>query len=327
MNEPITLKQQTIVGMELELDEEGEQIERPGPHLLITGGVHGDEYEPMVAIRRLRELFDPAELKGRVTLVPVVNEPAFLRRSRTAEDGLDLARVCPGNPDGSVTEKIAASLSELIRSADYYIDLHTGGVRYNILSLVGYGLHEDENILNQQREMARAFNMPVVWGTSGRFEGRSLSVARDAGIPAIYTEFSGGAKCVEGGVQMYVDGCLNVARYLGMIERTIPDSRMEYLVEDNRDESGHLQVQMPAPTDGFFEPRVRLGDTVERNQIVGKVFDPLGKIGTNVAAPFDGTILMLQTFPAATKGESLGAILPISEPGELFFEREEEEGE
>ncbi|MCH8241205.1 MAG: succinylglutamate desuccinylase/aspartoacylase family protein [Planctomycetes bacterium] len=24
-----------------------------GPHLLITGGVHGDEFEPMAAIRRL----------------------------------------------------------------------------------------------------------------------------------------------------------------------------------------------------------------------------------------------------------------------------------
>ena len=42
----------------------------------------------------------------------------------------------------------------------------------------------------------------------------------------------------------------------------------------------------------------------------------------NVAAPHDGTVLMLQTYPAATKGESLGAILPINGPGEVFYERE-----
>ncbi len=321
MNQPITLQTHTIVGTET--DAEGETVERPGPHLLITGGVHGDEYEPMVAIRRLMEEFDPATLKGRVTLVPLVNEAAFARRSRTAEDGLDLARVCPGNPEGSETERIAVALSELIRSADFYIDLHTGGVRYEILSLVGYGLHEDETVLNHQREMARAFNMPIIWGTSARHEGRSLSVARDAGIPAIYTEFTGGAKCSEGGVQMLRDGCLNVARYLGMLERTIPDSLVEYIVEDDRDDSGHLQTQMPAPADGFFEARVRLGDFVERNQIIGKVFDPLGQRGINVAAPHDGMVLMLQTFPAATAGESLGAILPISGPGEVFFQHEE----
>lgn len=323
MNQPITLKHHTIQG--IEINDEGEQVDRPGPHLLITGGVHGDEYEPMAAIRRLREAFDPAELKGRVTLVPVVNEPAFHRRSRTAEDGLDLARVCPGNPEGSVTEQIAAALSELIREADYYIDLHTGGIQYEIMSLAGYGLHQDETILNKQREMARAFNLPTIWGTSDRLEGRSLSVARDAGVPAIYAEFTGGAKCAQGGVQLYADGCLNVARYLGMIERTISDSRIEYVVEDDRDNAGHLQIQMPAMVDGFFERRVKLGDVVGRNQILGKIFDPLGGRGINVAAPHDGIVLMLQSYPAAKKGESLGAILPITEPGEVFFEREEYE--
>ncbi len=323
MNEPISLKTISIVGTEV--NDEGETVETPGPHLLITGGVHGDEYEPMAAIRRLKESLVPSDLRGRVTLVPMVNEAAFARRSRTADDGLDLARVCPGNPEGSITEQTAAALSKLIRTADFYIDLHTGGLQYEIMSLVGYSLHEDEKVLNQQREMARAFNMPVIWGTNPRMEGRSLSVARDAKIPAIYTEFSGGARCAEGGVQMLHDGCLNVARYLGMTERTIPDNRIEYIVEDDRDESGHLQVQMPAPADGFLETRVRLGDVVEKNQIIGKVFDPLGERGINVAAPHDGTVLMLQTYPAARKGETLGAILPISGPGEVFFEREEED--
>src|SRR5688500_311573 len=113
----------------------------PGPHLLITGGVHGDELEPMAAIRRLMREIRPDELSGHVTLVPVVNEPAFRRGHRTAEDGLDLARTCPGKADGSVTERIAFALSELIRTANYYIDLHTGGTRLTVLPLTGYTLH------------------------------------------------------------------------------------------------------------------------------------------------------------------------------------------
>ncbi len=51
----------------------------PSPHLLITGGVHGDEFEPVAAIRRLATLLssgDPSvqSFRGRLTLVPVVNE-------------------------------------------------------------------------------------------------------------------------------------------------------------------------------------------------------------------------------------------------------------
>ncbi len=40
--------------------------------------------------------------------------------------------------------------------------------------------------------MALAFNLPLVWGTDYRPNGRTLSVARDAKIPAIYLEFGGG---------------------------------------------------------------------------------------------------------------------------------------
>ena len=117
-----------------------------GPHLLITGGVHGDEFEPMAAIRRLINSPSPTLQRGKLTLVPVVNEPAFLRGQRTGEDGLDLARVCPGNPRGSVTEQIAHQLTGLIQQADYYIDLHTGGTTLQVLPLAGYVMHPDTEI-------------------------------------------------------------------------------------------------------------------------------------------------------------------------------------
>jgi len=138
-----------------------EIVGHPGPHLLITGGVHGDEFEPMAAVRQLARILArelrPEKLRGKATLVPVVNEPAFRLGQRCAEDGLDLARTCPGRGDGSVTERIAFELSGLIRSADLYIDLHTGGTRLTVLPLTGYVMHPDSTVLEQQRRMARAF--------------------------------------------------------------------------------------------------------------------------------------------------------------------------
>ena len=56
-----------------------------GRHLLITGGVHGDEFEPMATVRRLIKDISPEALRGKLTLVPVVNEAAFQRQHRWAE--------------------------------------------------------------------------------------------------------------------------------------------------------------------------------------------------------------------------------------------------
>jgi predicted deacylase len=295
--EPMRLQRQEVAGS------------RPGPHLLITGGVHGDEFEPMAALRRLGRQLDPARLRGRVTLVPVVNEAAFRLGQRCAGDGLDLARTCPGRPDGSVTERTAWALAELIRTADCYLDLHTGGTRLRLLPLVGYVLHPDPQILDRQRALARAFNLPLVWGTDHRLQGRSLSVARDAGVPALYAEYHGSAVCDPAGVEAYVDGCLNVLAHLGMIERTRPPSRVALVVEDDRPGSGHLQVCHPSPQSGFFEPAVALGQRVQAGDPIGTVTDVLGTNVCTVPAEQTGLVLMLRTFASVAEGDSLAVIL------------------
>lgn len=283
-----------------------------GPRLLVTGGVHGDEFEPVLAIRRLIRLFtgDDPLVRGTVTFVPVVNEAAFFRGHRcAAEDGLDLARTCPGRPDGSPTERVASALAELIRASDHYIDLHTGGTELCVLPLTGYSLVSDPVVLEKQRRMARAFNLPVVWGTSANLEGRSLSVARDAGVPAIYAEYLGSATRSREGVEAYFEGVLNVMADLGMIHRSLPASRIEEVVEDPRPGSGHMQVCHPAPMEGCFEPALSLGDPVEKGQPVGHVLDLVGEVSLPVPAEESGRIIVLRTFPRVRKGDSVAVIL------------------
>ena len=243
-----------------------------GLHLLITGGVHGDEHEGIVACRQLLEKIDPVELSGTVTLIPVVNESAHALDARCGEDGLDLARTCPGRSDGSITERVAHQLAAEIERADLYIDLHSGGKTMQLDPLTGYMLVKDENVLSKQRRMARAFGLPVIWGTCGDLDGRSLSVARDAGVAAIYTEYLGGGLCSEEGVAAYFKGCLHVMSEFGMLpDRGKTDFVPELEIEDDRSESGHLQICHPSPSDGWFHSNVRLGQTVEKGSLFGKV--------------------------------------------------------
>jgi len=241
----------------------------------------------------------------------VVNEAAYWRGHRTAEDGLDLARTCPGRPDGSVTERTACAVSDMIRQADYLIDLHSGGVVMRFFPTAGYTLHPDTGILDVQRRMAKAFNMPLVWGTTSRLDGRTLSVARDAGIPAIYAEWMGGGVCDPAGVEGYVEGCLNVMGELGMLDRPHPVSRIEHIIEDDRDQSGHIQANYPAPFSGFFESYVDLMAPVNPGDVLGVVTDHIGERRAESVSTQTGLVLCLRVFSRVFEGESLGAVLEI----------------
>jgi predicted deacylase len=283
---------------------------RDGPSVLITGGIHGDEFEPIAAIRALARVLGRLDPRGRVALIPVVNEDAFRRGRRTAEDGLDLARTCPGRADGSITERVAHALSATIAAADAYVDLHTGGARLKVYPLSGYMLHPDPGVLDRQRRMARVFGLPVVWGTDPGLDGRSLSSARDARVPAIYAEYLGGGGCDPRGVAAYLRGCLNVLVDLGMIDGELalsPDDPL--VVEDARPHSGHMQIQHPAPCGGLFEAVARLGQRVQEGEILGTVADLPGPDVVPVVADRAGIVLVLRAFARVAQGESLAVVL------------------
>ena len=291
---------------------------RPGPHLLITAGVHGDEYEPVLTVLRLiREQLKGKISSGTLTLVPVVNQSAFSRATRTGEDGLDLARTCPGRPDGTLTERVAAEISTLIRQADYFVDLHTGGNAYHLAPFAGYMLHPSEAVLSQQRMMAQAFNLPIVWGTTPHLEGRTLSVARDAQVPAIYVEYEGGSTPQR--TEKLRAGCWNVMTRLEMIKDTLPDYEVMYTVEDYREDSGHLQSMHPSPTDGIFEASVSLCEAVTQGQSVGKVYSMLGEPLSTITASEAGVVLLLRAVPSVKQGDALGGVLPITQPGKIIL--------
>jgi hypothetical protein len=284
-----------------------------GPSVLITAGVHGDEHEPIIAANNLISTLSPQLKRGKLTIVPIVNTTAVANGSRYGSDGLDLARVCPGNNQGSVTEVDAAKISELIMHSDYLIDMHTGGKLFDIYPLAGYMLHPDQNVLEQQRAMARAFGLPIIWGTDHAPNGRTLSVARDHNIPAIYVEYGGGIAARDEIVHAYTIGCVGVLKKLAMIDTVQEIYRApEHIVEDPTPQQGHLQAKMPSPAEGIFVPAVKLGQMI----IAGDHWGVIHHLGTanqtNIFADISGMVLFLRVDARVNVGESLGGILPIN---------------
>lgn len=284
-----------------------------GPRVLLTAGVHGDEYEPILTAMELISSMPGFLVNGSVTIVPYSNESAYNQGSRFGEDGLDLARTCPGKSEGTVTERAASEISILIGKSDYFIDMHTGGLSYDIYPLTGYMLHPSPDVLKKQQEMAFAFNLPLVWGTDYRPEGRTLSVARDANVPAIYVEYGGGTGIRNEVIQEYKDGVMNVLGYLNMLKgpTTIQVGCDKYWIEDYRQDSGYLQGKMPSPVDGIFVAEVKIGDMIKIGELIGKVLESLSGKQVDLFADIDGLVFLLRTMVKVKQGDALGGILPI----------------
>ncbi len=286
-----------------------------GPAVLISAGVHGDEYEPMAAADRLAAILPAMLMRGQVTVVTVANPDAYANGTRQGSDGLDLARICPGSHNGSVSEAYAARISTMVEQADYYVDMHTGGLAYEIHPLAGYMLHPDENVLDVQRQMARCFDMPLIWGTDYRPQGRTLSVARDANVPAIYLEFGGGTGFRQQVVDAYVAGVINLLRFLGMMDGEVIRFPEPYWLEDHRVDSGYLQGKMPSAAGGILMSEVALGEMVSAGQCFGRLFDPVSGSCHPVYAELAGIVFLKRAIVKVKAGDALGGILPITQRG------------
>ncbi len=102
----------------------------PGPTLFVTAALHGDEINGSGAVRELLQDSGLILEKGTLILVPVLNILAFERHSRYMPDRRDLNRCFPGSSEGSLASRMANRIfNEIVRLADFGIDLHTPAVR------------------------------------------------------------------------------------------------------------------------------------------------------------------------------------------------------
>lgn len=308
---------------------------RDGPRLLITAGIHGDEYLPMLAVKELIDRLDSdtelrESLRGNLTLIPIANQSAYQRGHRCGADNIDLARVFPGTLNGKPTEQVAYVLSDRIRQSDFFVDLHTGGTELCVFPLAGYTLHEDRSILEQQRQLAVTFGLPFVWGTSAELQGRSLSLARDCGVPAIYVEYLGAyrelAEALSGAAQSrrpdhpLVAGCLNIMRHLGMLSEIADPLAAESssaaceVVEDARPGAGHMQVAHPAPATGFLVPAVELGQSIAQGELLAEIVNATSRLRHPVLSQQSGRVVVIRDYPRINQGDAVAVVAESFSP-------------
>jgi len=278
--------------------------EQDGPTLSVVAGVHGDEYEGVEAIPQVFGQVEPDELRGTLLIVPVCNMPAYEAGTRSSPvDGLNLARVLPGKVNGSITRQIGYWIVEkVMMAADLFIDLHSGGVAYNIPTSVYYCRIETEQG-RRTFEAAQAFGAPVIIGLDASIgsSGTSFRTGWDRGIPSIFTEGPGGGRTRPDDVQCYAQGVLNVLMYLDMIPGTPqPQPATHHLVSDGKPAGVYA-----ASVAGYFRPEVALLDQVSQGQQLGVIQDFSGGMLEEFIAQRDGFISTLRAIPRVNVGDDV----------------------
>lgn len=280
-----------------------------GPVLVVTAGVHGDEYEGVEAIPRIFQQIEPETLRGTLVMLAVCNLPAYESAMRSSPlDNLNLARVFPGERWGTVTQRIAYWIThKLLKRADFFIDLHSGGVAYNIPTLIGY-VHDSGEVGQRAEAGARAFGAPVLWGHPLPLPpGRSITAATDLGVPALYTEAPGGGYAQADDVACFTQGVINVMRHLDMLDGVPQPQPMTHdLLGD-----GNMDSIISAPVAGFFRAEVNLLDEVHKGQVLGTIRNFFGESLCAVTTPDPGFVIMLRRFHRVHAGDGLAHVTGI----------------
>ena len=276
---------------------------RPGPTLCLTGGTHGTEYPGQTAVRTLARELDPAGLAGTVIAIPVLNMPMFAARTAflSPVDGLNLNRVAPGRPDGTVTELIAHTLfSEILPLATHHIDCHGGDLTEALWPYAAYRLTGKPELDELGTAMARLYTPGIFAlfreGTPLTLtSGTITSEAAKRGIASILGECGSAGGLDPGDVRTHLDGIANVMRFLGMLPGP-PVIRERQLV-------GTGQFVVQARRGGLLQLSVGIGETIEEGQELGEVWDVFGDPVETLRAPARGLIRIIWTHKVVSSGD------------------------
>ena len=281
---------------------------RPGPVLALIAGTHGMEYVPIVALQRLRTAIDPKSLRGTIVMVHVANVPSFLGRTvyYSPVDGKNLNRVYPGRPDGSISERIADTITrEVIARATHVVDLHCGDGNESLRPYTYWITTGDPKVAEAGRAMALAFGLDHIVLDRERPLDVAASVYTSntailRGKPALTTETGGLGVVDEPSIGLVIRGVAGLLKHLGMRDGGPAPVSSPVLLERNE--------VLRAGVTGMFYPEVERAHTVAKGARLGYITDFHGRTIEEVHAPFDGEVLYIVATPPVSKGEPVAMV-------------------
>lgn len=264
-----------------------------GPRLWLSAAIHGDEINGVDIIRQVLSIIKPKKLKGSLLAVPVVNVFGFIEQSRYLPDRRDLNRCFPGSPQGSLASRLAhLFMTEIVNHSTHGIDLHTAGQPRTNLPQIRANLDDPETY-----RCAKAFSAPLLLHANTR-DGSLRQSASKKGIPVLLYEAGEALRFDTESIRIGVEGIFRVMATLEMYENPFFSSQ-----------TNSIEVRetkwIRASISGIFHLQVKLGQTVEKRELLGFITDTFGDTNIKVRSPQAGIVIGHTQNPLVNQGDGI----------------------
>lgn len=272
-----------------------ERSKKPGPTVLITAGIHGDEVNGVEIVRQIIAKGINKPKRGTIICIPVINVFGFIHMDREFPDGRDLNRVFPGGKSGSLASRVAHKLiTEIVPHADLIMDFHTGGAdRFNSAQI---RIKKGEVVLD---ELAEVFGAPFVL-YSKNLNKSFRNTSYKLGIPMLLFEGGKSFNIHPTITNTGVNGAKRVLNHLEMLGSKFkvskPKKSCVFILESK---------WLRAKYSGMFKASVSINAKVNKGDVIGHITDPYGSFNHFVKAPNDGYIFNINESPIIYQGDAI----------------------
>jgi len=285
---------------------------KPGPKLAVVAGSHGTEYASIIALEKLAQSIDAADVAGTLIIVPLINVQSFAQKvpHLNPADGKNMNRLFPGKADGTQTERALWAMGkQVIEKCDFLIDLHGGDLDENLRSYAYWPQTGRESFDATTRGMVLAFGLDhiIIQKNSSPAVPGATSISRfatDLGKPTIIAEAGHAGTTDASDIDALVHGCTNVMRFLKMLPgAAVPVAHPLWIGPITTVRSEH---------DGIFYPLTTPEAYVQQGMRIGYVTDYFGNKLADVTAPVSGVIAYICAVPSMKKGDTIANIGEIA---------------
>lgn len=265
---------------------------QPGPTVLLSAGMHGDEINGIEVIRKIITRKEIQNLQcGTVIAIPVMNTVSFLYQSRDLPDGRDLNRCFPGTKNGSLGSRIAYDLiKEIIPLIDFGVDFHTGGAKISNYPQLRCTFEDEKSL-----RIAQLFSPPIIINSIYR-EGTLRKEASKKDKPILVFEGGESLRFDYQAINEGLNGCLRLLHHHKMISDEIPPNPYVQLKRS---------AWVRAKLSGLFHISKPNGAYVNKDEILGAICNPFGQVEARITSPFDGYIVGVNNQPVVNQGDAL----------------------
>lgn len=266
---------------------------RDGKTLYLQAASDGDELNGVGVIQRVVPRLDPAEIRGTVLVVGIVNYHGFqVAEHRNPIDDTKMNRAYPGDAEGTSSERIAAATFDAAKRADLVLDLHQGSTS-RMINEVRVRCGNRHRLHDECLELAKVFGCGHVLDQKGP-DGQLARVGPDEGIPTVDPELGGSVGWNDESVQHGVRGVFNVLRYYDFLEGEVE-------TETQTRATGFDQYG--TPRGGLVRFEKELGEEVSSGETLFTVRDVFGTVKAEVTADGSGLFWRSRRLPQVATGE------------------------